>query len=49
MLALQLKSYFTNNVYVSSLFSVLCSGNDIAKRFIKNHKFVIQLEFVSFF
>lgn len=42
MLALRLKSYFTSNVCVSSLFSVLSSGNDTAKRFIKNHKFLLS-------
>lgn len=49
MLALRL-SYFTSNVYVSSLFYVLSSGNDTAKRSIKNRKFVLSFNLrVSFF
>lgn len=48
MLALRLKSYFTKNIYVSSLFSVLSSGNDIAKMFIKNHKFELSFNLSLF-
>lgn len=50
MLAQSLKSYFTSNVYVSSFSSVLSSGTDIAKIFIKNHKFLLlKLSLLHFF
>lgn len=49
MFVLRLKSYFTSNVYVSSLFSVPCFGNDVAEVVIKNCKFgLINLSLFHF-
>lgn len=49
MFVLKLKSYFTSNVYVSSLFSVPCFGNMLLKFFIKNCEFgLINLSLFHF-